>query len=74
MMKYFKMKKMELELKYALYSSIIAVKKEQENMIALMQKLYEALKDVPADELRDEFVSKIAKIVHESNQNKDAKS
>lgn len=74
MMKYFKMKKMELELKYALYSSVLAVKKEQENRIALMQKLYEALKDVPADELRDEFVSRIAKLVHESTQNGDAES
>lgn len=74
MIKYFKMKKMERDLKYALYSSVAAIMREQADMAALVQRLYVSLKDVPADELRDTFIRKIAEIVHESNGDKDVES
>ena len=37
---------------------------EIKNMINLVKKLYEELKDVPAEDLQKEFVSKLAEIIH----------
>lgn len=70
MIKYLKVKKMEIEFKYALYASVRSIIKEQAQLLALMQRLYAALKDVPEKELKNEFVSKVAEIVHEANRGK----
>ena len=37
---------------------------EIKDMINLVKKLYEELKDVPAEDLQKEFVSKLAEIIH----------
>lgn len=71
MIKYLKVKKMEIEFKYALYSSVRSIIKEQAQLLALMQRLYAALQDVPEEELKNEFVSKMAEIVHEANRGKE---
>lgn len=42
---------------------------EIKNFLELVQKLYSALKDVPPDELQKEFISNLAEIVHETNNN-----
>lgn len=65
MIKYLKMKAMEIEIKYALYSTIVTFVKEQNDFIEFVQKLYDALKDVPVEELRKELISNIAELVHE---------
>lgn len=67
MIKYLKMKAMEIEIKYALYSTIVSFVKEQNDFIAFIQRLYIALKDVPVDELRSEFISNLAHIIHNEN-------
>lgn len=66
--KWFKNKAMEIEMKYAFYSTIAEFAKEQEGIIKLVKNLYTTLKDVPADELQKEFIKALAEIVHETNQ------
>lgn len=72
MITYFKMKKNEWKVKGQLYGFLAALMDKQKDIAALMQRLYAALKDVPADELRNEFTSKLASIIHEENQKEKA--
>lgn len=69
MFTYLKKKKNEWKVKTFLYGAVAAVLDNQKDMLALLQKMYIALKDVPADELQKEFVTKLAEIIH--NENKD---
>lgn len=69
MFTYLKMKKNEWKVKAFLYGAVAAVLDNQKDVLALLQKMYIALKDVPADELQKEFVTKLAEIIH--NENKD---
>ena len=63
--KWFKIKAMEIEMKYTIYSAIAELAKEQENIIKLVKDLYTSLKDVPVDDLRKELISNIATLAHE---------
>ncbi len=69
MFTYLKMKKNEWKVKAFLQGAVAAVLDNQKDMLVLLQKMYIALKDVPADELQKEFVTKLAEIIH--NENKD---
>lgn len=69
MFTYLKMKRNEWKVKAFLYGAVAALLDNQKDMLALLQKMYIALKDVPADELQKEFVTKLAEIIH--NENKD---
>ena len=65
MIKYFKVKKMETEMKYQFYSALKTFVDEKQDILALVQRLYAVLKDVPIEELKREVVSQIATLVHE---------
>ena len=67
MFTYLKMKKIEWKVKAFLYGAVAAVLDNQKDVLALLQKMYIALKDVPADELQKEFVTKLAEIIHNEN-------
>lgn len=67
---YLKMKKNEWKVKAMLYGTIATLLDNQKDILNLLQKMYTALKDVPVEELRTEFVSKLAEIIHEENGNK----
>ncbi|MCI8408045.1 MAG: hypothetical protein HFJ09_02080 [Lachnospiraceae bacterium] len=72
MFTYLKMKKYEYTLKLKFYKMIVKVMNNQteiKNFLELVQKLYSALKDVPSEELQKEFISNLAEIVHETNNN-----
>lgn len=72
MFTYLKMKKYEYTLKLKFYQIIVKVMNNQteiKNFLELVQKLYSALKDVPPEELQKEFISNLAEIVHETNNN-----
>ena len=60
-----RMKYKEWKLKLALYTVLEAVAAEQKDIAALLSRLYAALKDVPLDELRGEFLGKLAEVIHE---------
>lgn len=72
MITYFKMKKNEWKVKGQLYGFIAALMDNQKDIAALMQRLYAALKDVPADELRNEFILQLASIIHEEDRKETA--
>lgn len=69
MFTYWKMKKNEWKVKAAFYGVIAGIIDNQKPIIAMIQTLFAELKDVPAEDLRSELISKIAELVHEDNKN-----
>ena len=76
MITYFiKMKKNEWKVKAMLYGTIIQIMDNQDeikDMLDLVKRLYEELKDVPTEDLQKEFVSALAEIIHNENPKKDS--
>lgn len=68
MINYIRMKINEWKVKAAFYGIIASVIDNQKELLELLQKMYVALKDVPVDELQNEFISKLAGIIHEENK------
>lgn len=64
---YIKMKKAEWRIKATVYGVIAALIDNQKEFWDMTQKLYVALKDVPAEELQKEFIAKLAEIIHNEN-------
>ena len=64
---FIKMKKNEWKVKAMLYGTIIQIMDNQDeikDMLDLVKRLYEELKNVPTEDLQKEFVSKLAEIIH----------
>ena len=75
MITYFKMKRNEWKVKAMLYGTIAQIMDNQDeikDMINLVKRLYEELKDVPTEDLQKEFVSALAEIIHNENPKKDS--
>lgn len=64
MIKYFKVKKMETEMKYQFYGILHKLTNEKKDILELVKRLYVVLKDVPVEELRKEFLVELALLVH----------
>ena len=67
MITYFRMKRNEWKVKAMLYGTIAQIMDNQDeikDMLDLVKRLYEELKDVPTEDLQKEFVSKLAEIIH----------
>ena len=67
MFTYFKMKRNEWKVKAMLYGTIAQIMDNQDeikDMINLVKKLYEELKDIPSEDLQKEFIGKLAEIIH----------
>ena len=69
MFTYFKMKKAEWKVKGAFYGVIAGIIDNKKSIITMIQTLFTELKDVPAEQLRDELIGKIAELIHEENKN-----
>ena len=72
---FIKMKKNELKVKAMFYGTIIQIMDNQDeikDMLDLVKRLYEELKDVPTEDLQNEFVGKLAGIIHNENPKKDS--
>ena len=67
---YINMKKNEWKVKSLFYIAIITLINNQKDVLEMFQKLYIALKDVPAEELQREFIGRLAEIIHEENKDK----
>lgn len=65
-----KMKRQEIAIKSCVYRTILTVTNEKSEIIDLIKNLYSALKDVPVDELRSEFINNLAHIIHDENSKK----
>ena len=75
MFTYFKMKKNEWTVKKMFYGAIVQLMDNQDeikDMINLVKKLYEELKDIPTEDLQKEFISALADIIHNENPKKDS--
>ncbi len=68
MFTYFKMKKNEWKVKATIYGIIASVMDNQKEIIEFVRKLYVSLKDVPAEDIQKELISKIAELVHDDNK------
>ena len=71
MIAYFRMKKNEWKVKAMFYGTIAQIMDNQNEIkdaLNLVKRLYEQLKDVPAEDLQKEFISKLAEIIHVENQ------
>lgn len=64
---YFRMLKNKWKIKAIFYKTIANVIDNHKDILELAQNLFVSLKDIPADQLRDEFISKLAEIVHKEN-------
>ena len=67
MIKYFKMKKKEIELKLELYSSIESFMEEKDDIIETIKKVYLSLNDVPVEEMYNKLILELANIIHGDN-------
>ena len=67
MITYFRMKRNEWKVKATLYGTIAQIMDNQDeikDMLDLVKRLYEELKDVPTEGLQKESVSALAEIIH----------
>ena len=67
MFKYIEYKKNEWKVKAMLYGTIAQIMDNQDeikDMLDLVKRLYEELKDIPTEDLQKEFVSALAEIIH----------
>lgn len=65
--KYITYKRNEWKVKAMFYGVIAQIMDNQDeikDMINLVKKLYEELKDVPVENLQKEFISALAEIIH----------
>ena len=64
---FIKMKRNEWKVKAMFYGMIAQIMDNQDeikDMLDLVKRLYEELKDVPTEDLQKEFVSALAEIIH----------
>ena len=75
MFTYIKYKFNEWKVKKIFYGAIVQLMDNQDeikDMINLVKKLYEELKDIPAEDVQKEFIGKLAEIIHNENPKKDS--
>ena len=75
MITYLRMKRNEWKVKAMFYGTIAQIMDNQDeikDMLDLVKRLYEELKDVPTEDLQKEFVSALAEIIHNESPKKDS--
>lgn len=65
---YITMKKNEWKIKNAIYNSILGFMKNKQDIVNTAKKLFDSVKDMSGDEIRNEFIGKLAEIVHEESK------
>lgn len=68
MFKYFKMKRNEWKIKAAIYGIIASVMDNQQEIIETAKKLFMSLKDISAEDMQQEFISKITELIYAENR------
>ncbi len=71
MFTYFKMKKNEWKIRNAMYNCILDFMENKKDIVNTAKKLFDSVKDMSAEDIRDEFIGKLAEIVHEENKKKE---
>lgn len=70
MINYFRMKKAEWKIKATFWGAIAGIIDNHKEVSNLFQKMFVALKDVSAEDLQKELITKLAEIVHVENKDK----
>lgn len=70
MFTYFKMKKNEWKIKNAFYNGILGFMKNKKDIFNRAKELFDSVKDMSAEEIRDKFIGTLAEIVHEESKRK----
>lgn len=65
---WFFMKKKEIEFKLMLYTYGIKFMDEKSDLVKTAWKVYESIKDLSMDELRDRFIEELASLAHQQAQ------
>lgn len=71
MFSYFKMKKNEWKVKSAIYGAIAAYLDNQDGVLNFFKEMYESMKDVNSDEIKEMLVSKVVEAVSNGNNDID---
>lgn len=61
---FIEMKKKEIRVKTALYSAVDKFIVEKQDMVDLIMRIYETLKDTPTENLQQELISQIVNVIH----------
>ena len=61
---FIEMKKKELRVKTALYSAVDKFIVEKQDMLDLVMRIYETLKNTPTENLQQELISQIVNVIH----------
>lgn len=68
MIRYFKMKKQEIQLKTMLYGYILNFIEEKEDILKMIGNLADALKDIPAEDLQERLIEHIISRIDEDKE------
>lgn len=69
---WYKAKKAELKVKAMFWGILAGIVDNQKSIVDMIGGLYNELKGVSAEELRSEFISKMAEIIHAERENERA--
>ena len=58
------MKKKEIRVKTALYSAVDKFIVEKQDLVDLVMRIYETLKNTPTENLQQELISQIVNVIH----------
>ena len=61
---FIEMKKKEIRVKTALYSAVDKFMVEKQDMLDLVMRIYETLKNTPTENLQQELISQIVNVIH----------
>lgn len=61
---FIEMKKKEIRVKTALYSAVDKFIVEKQDMLDLVMRIYETLKNTPTENLQQELISQIVNVIH----------
>ena len=61
---FIEMKKKEIRVKTALYSAVDKIIVEKQDMLDLVMRIYETLKNTPTENLQQELISQIVNVIH----------
>lgn len=65
---YILMKKNEWKIKNAIYNSILGFMENKQDIVNTVKNLFDSVKDMSGEEIRDKFIGKLAEIVHEESK------
>ena len=61
---FIEMKKKEIRVKTAFYSAVDKFIVEKQDMLDLVMRIYETLKNTPTENLQQELISQIVNVIH----------